>query len=81
MILQVARRLQTDARQTRVEVLEFNPEDPGLSCGESDFMALLLGGSIELGAKAMGEDFGQKFGIDLETDSSAAKGVPTSGGV
>ena len=53
----------------------------GLSSGESEFMAPARGGSIGLGAKAMAQDFGQKFGLDLETDSSAAKGVSTRRGV
>ena len=44
-------------------------------------MALLRGGSIGVGAKAMAEDFGQQFGLDLETDSSAAEGVATRTGV
>ena len=29
----------------------------------------------------MADDFGQKFGLDVETDSSAAKGVATRRGV
>ena len=53
----------------------------GLSWGESEFMALLSGGSVGLGAKAIAEDTGQKFCLDLETDSSAAKGVATRRGV
>ena len=43
----------------------------GLSGGESEFMALVCGGTTGLGAKAIG----QKFGLDLETDLLAAKGV------
>ena len=49
----------------------------GLSSSESEFMALVRGGLIGLGAKAMGEDFGQQFGLKLEPESSAAKGVAT----
>ena len=41
--------LHTDARQKSVEVLEFNPEDRGLSSVESVFMALVRVGSIGLG--------------------------------
>ena len=52
-----------------------------MSSGETEFMALVRGGSIGLGAKVTIEDFGQKFGVDLETDSSAAKGVATRRGV
>ena len=43
-------------------------------------MTLVRGGSIGLGAKAMAEDFGQQFDLDLETDSSVAKGVATRRG-
>ena len=53
----------------------------GLSSGESEFMSLVRGGSIGLGAKAMTADLGQKFDLDLETDSSAAKGVASRRGV
>ena len=53
----------------------------GLSGGEREFVALVRGVSVGLGAKAMAEDFGQNFGMDLETDSSAAKGVATRRGV
>ena len=44
-------------------------------------MALVSGGSMGFGAKAMPEDFGQQFGLDLETDLSAAKGAATRSGV
>ena len=44
-------------------------------------MALVRGGSIGLGAKAMADDFGQHFGLDQETHSSAATGVATRRGV
>ena len=53
----------------------------GLSSGESELMALVRGGSIGLGAQAMAAYFGQTFGLDMETDSSAAKGVAMRRGV
>ena len=53
----------------------------GLSSSESEFKALVRGGGIGLGAKAMAENFGQKFGLDLGTNSSAVEGVATRRGV
>ena len=44
-------------------------------------MALIRGGSIGLGTKAMAEDCGRQFGVDLKIGSSATKGVATRGGV
>lgn len=53
----------------------------GLSSGESEFMALVRGASVGLGAKSMASDFGMIFGLNVDTDSSAAKGVGLRRGV
>ena len=54
----------------------------GLSSGESEFLALVRGGSIDLGAKGDGRRLWAAVpGLDLETDSSAAKDVATRRGV
>ena len=64
--------MHIDAWQTCVDVRAL--KDPGL---EQRLERVLgnRGGSIGLGAKAMAEDFGQQFVLDLESDSSTAKGV------
>ena len=48
--------MHTDAWQTCDKVLESNQKIQGLSSGESEFTALVRGGNIGLGAKAMAED-------------------------
>ena len=53
----------------------------GLSSGESEFMALVRGCSILLGAGAMAKDLGYEFALRAGTDSSAAKGVAGRRGV
>ena len=62
---------------------ERDPAQPNkfLTGGESEDMAPVRGGITGLGAKAMAEDLGEKFGLDLVTDSSAATGVATRRGV
>ena len=52
----------------------------GWKSGESEFIALVRGGSVGFGAKALAEDSGRKFGFDLETGSSAARDIATRRG-
>ena len=53
----------------------------GLSSGEAEFMALVRGVSILIGARAMAADLGYQFGLKACLDSSAAKGVAERRGV
>ncbi len=53
----------------------------GLSSGESEFMALVRGCSILIGAGAMARDLGDNFALRAGTDSSAAKAVAERRGV
>jgi len=53
----------------------------GLSSGESEFMALVRGCSILLGAGAMARDLGYSFALRAGTDSSTAKSVAERRGV
>ena len=54
-----------------------------LSSGESEFLALVKGSSIGLGARAMCADMGVdlRVHVRLHTDSTAAKGIVTRKGV
>ena len=71
-------RLQRDTLEH--QLLHNDARKNVLRCCESELMALVRG-SVGLGSKAMAEDFGWKFGVDQETDSSAATGVATRRGV
>ena len=73
--------LFTDARQTRAEMLEFNPENSGLQLRRERVHGSRARRQYWVGSEATAEDFAQKFGLNLETDSSAAKGVATRRGV
>ena len=53
----------------------------GLSRGEAEFMALMRGASVLIGAGAMARDLGYQFQLRACLDSSAAKGVAERRGV
>jgi hypothetical protein len=53
----------------------------GLSTGESEFHAFVKACSIGLGAVAMARDMGEKLLLEIETDSSASKGIASRRGV
>ena len=53
----------------------------GLSVGECEFMAMVRGCSIGLGAKAMSADLGYCHEVVVPTDSSTARGIGLRRGV
>ena len=51
-----------------------------LSSGESEFYGVVRGSSAGIGLKAMSADLGMDMGLDVHTDSSAAKSMSTRRG-
>ena len=54
---------------------------PGLSVGETEFMSLVKGAAVGLGAVAMGTDLGSTLSLDIESDSTTAKSITLRRGV
>ena len=52
-----------------------------ISSGEAEFYAMVKGGSIGLGMKAIFEDMGENVGIEMKTDASAAKAIASRKGL
>ena len=64
-----------------IKTLSLNQQVIAISSGEAEYYGMVKGASNALGISAMLKDAGLDFGIELETDASAATGIASRRGL